>query len=1489
MSGKAPPRGPRALLNSLATSPAGPATAGPSTTPSQPPPPSTSFTTSSNVNTRLGATPPTGPRSLANGVGVQGTGRNGTKAAVNGHSSGLNGQLKSQGTVPPTGPSAMQGKNPARGRQVEIKWSHQTIASTSRSPANPGPSTTAPRSSSSHPSSSTPRPAPAPGWSTVSAIPTAPRASLKPQPPQPTAEPPPPPPPSSEPPPPPPPSIPPPPPPSSPPPPPPPPASEPPPPPPSAPPPSPPHPPPPNYPPPPIHPSGGAPPPPPSLPPPPPPSSIPHAPFRISLPPVTSSSRLAPPPPSEPPPPPPPPLDEPPPPPPSDLAFPSSLSSESLLPPPPPPTSSNSRPASPRPARSPSSSRRPHSPVRRSRSPHKPRSPPRRPGSSARLPRSPTPPIREPSPPPPPPPPPPSPPKVYSLPPPPPWPTNRDEFPPGNDYKVLFDPLTDRDKVAQFSELIEKIRESGVGTQSEPRLKGKGKGKEILIRYAGDIIEGEPEIIIQDPRKVEGFKRPPTARSARSELYEIKYDFDEHSSGPPPPQAVLVMNVNPLTPKDQIRRHFEKHGNIISLEPQIDKATGGALGIVFVKYSTHAEAVQCVKIEHGKKLGLGTVLSMSNAKDEQAMKVVLDGEGRILRAVLRELDERRREAQGGRRKKEKEERERETSARATPASAPGRQTPSAGPSAPWRGSTILPIRPPIVGGVSTLPIIAGLPAKPVVSSSPLAPFPDVGPLQPMAPRVRRPPATLVKARLDTMSTASRVNLLAEPAYSSSTTPVAARPHGRSNHGPRHWERSERDRDRSRGRDRDRDRDRDRSRERRDDHWSPSPMQISRSPSPITRRPGQNREAQARQREVVVETLAKNGFDHLRIEGLGASVSEEEVTKFFEEFNTDQILHDHLAWYVTFRAANSARRAQVFVEGNKRTLANYSITATIQPPPPSSTATVKTSWTEEELVDQASQLIVKELRQVLEKDVIERLVGVQLRKLAGEHKAQQSSRSKAGNKAVDDARGLTFEGPNLKGLSFKKANKRVRQEIAMVEEKAVGKEEREEKVMEVDADAAEVARPKKKRRKEMARKMIEDVESEEEDIVATAPALVKEEERKRAASQEREEDEPARKRAKVDMDVDQDTEVAVSQPKKTKKKAVKKARPEKSDGVGEQIDQVVYPDDLDFATPAVAHLHLRDLGSSTPPPLTPVSKPKRIPRLPSPPPDPYDQGIYEDDEDMFYARLALAEDMGQDISPLLSSAEPEPTPDSPPPFRVHQTGSARTEGVYKISHAEKSAYVAQYATRSAAADVMEESQVRQPKPTMTSSRSNRANARRQAQGLEEINQVQRAMALSKGENAAAELTIKFNQLQSRKKHLRFARSPIHDWGLYAMERIARGELVIEYVGEIIRAQVADKREKTYERQGIGSSYLFRIDEDLVVDATKKGNLGRLINHSCDPNCTAKIITINGEKKIVIYAKQDIELGDEITYDYHFPIEQDKIPCLCGSVKCRGYLN
>lgn len=88
------------------------------------------------------------------------------------------------------------------------------------------------------------------------------------------------------------------------------------------------------------------------------------------------------------------------------------------------------------------------------------------------------------------------------------------------------------------------------------------------------------------------------------------------------------------------------------------------------------------------------------------------------------------------------------------------------------------------------------------------------------------------------------------------------------------------------------------------------------------------------------------------------------------------------------------------------------------------------------------------------------------------------------------------------------------------------------------------------------------------------------------------------------------------------------------------------------------------------------------------------------------------------------------------------------------------------------------------------------------------------------------------LKLRKKMLRFAKSGIHDWGLFAMEQIGAEEFVIEYVGETIRQSVADHREKCYNAQGIGSSYMFRIDQDTIVDATKTGSLSRFINHSCD---------------------------------------------------------
>ena len=82
------------------------------------------------------------------------------------------------------------------------------------------------------------------------------------------------------------------------------------------------------------------------------------------------------------------------------------------------------------------------------------------------------------------------------------------------------------------------------------------------------------------------------------------------------------------------------------------------------------------------------------------------------------------------------------------------------------------------------------------------------------------------------------------------------------------------------------------------------------------------------------------------------------------------------------------------------------------------------------------------------------------------------------------------------------------------------------------------------------------------------------------------------------------------------------------------------------------------------------------------------------------------------------------------------------------------------------------------------------------------------------------------------------------------------------------------------------------QDTVIDATFKGSLARFINHSCDPSCTTRIIAVEGSKKIVIYAERDIAMGEELFYDYKFPLEADesaRVACRCGSEKCRGFIN
>lgn len=152
-----------------------------------------------------------------------------------------------------------------------------------------------------------------------------------------------------------------------------------------------------------------------------------------------------------------------------------------------------------------------------------------------------------------------------------------------------------------------------------------------------------------------------------------------------------------------------------------------------------------------------------------------------------------------------------------------------------------------------------------------------------------------------------------------------------------------------------------------------------------------------------------------------------------------------------------------------------------------------------------------------------------------------------------------------------------------------------------------------------------------------------------------------------------------------------------------------------------------------------------------------------------------------------------------------------------------------------------------------------------------------------------MTVRFKHLrQVAKTSVGVYRSHIHGRGLFCKRDIECGEMVVEYAGQVIRSVLCDKREKEYEAKGMGC-YMFRIDEQTVVDATVHGNAARFINHSCEPNCYSRIVDIFGKKHIIIFALRRIQRGEELTYDYKFPLEDVKIRCTCGSRKCRKYLN
>ncbi len=129
-------------------------------------------------------------------------------------------------------------------------------------------------------------------------------------------------------------------------------------------------------------------------------------------------------------------------------------------------------------------------------------------------------------------------------------------------------------------------------------------------------------------------------------------------------------------------------------------------------------------------------------------------------------------------------------------------------------------------------------------------------------------------------------------------------------------------------------------------------------------------------------------------------------------------------------------------------------------------------------------------------------------------------------------------------------------------------------------------------------------------------------------------------------------------------------------------------------------------------------------------------------------------------------------------------------------------------------------------------------------------------------------------------LKFERSKIHRWGVYATEPIPAKRKVIEYKGERISRKETKRRAEASDM-----IYLFTLDAYWTLDGSVDGSGAEYINHSCEPNLEARIL----KGHIIYISLRPIEAGEELTVDYHFAKNVERVECKCGSPKCRGTIN
>lgn len=124
-----------------------------------------------------------------------------------------------------------------------------------------------------------------------------------------------------------------------------------------------------------------------------------------------------------------------------------------------------------------------------------------------------------------------------------------------------------------------------------------------------------------------------------------------------------------------------------------------------------------------------------------------------------------------------------------------------------------------------------------------------------------------------------------------------------------------------------------------------------------------------------------------------------------------------------------------------------------------------------------------------------------------------------------------------------------------------------------------------------------------------------------------------------------------------------------------------------------------------------------------------------------------------------------------------------------------------------------------------------------------------------------------------------KSNIFGKGCFALTHLPARKKIALYDGELITG--SRKIQARIRRQAETAIKIISLDDDTAIDGAVGGNETAYINPSCDPNAFIRIVP---GRKVAIFARRDIQPGEELTIDYRDPAHPEV--CSCGAPNCRS---